>query len=129
MGYLDLKESITPFTYLGVPIVTSKLSCNDYKPLVDKILVRINSWKSKFLSYVGRLILLYGVKIYWASIFLLPSKVLKEIEAKLTVFFWVDVDLNKRKARVAWEDVCLTKEEGGLRLIYNKDWNKATTFL
>lgn len=34
------------------------------------------------------------------------------------------MDLNRRKARVAWEEVYLPKKEGGLGFMCSKEWNK-----
>ena len=42
-----------PIRYLGVPLITSKLKKQDCDTLVNAICTRINSWKSKFLSYAG----------------------------------------------------------------------------
>lgn len=112
------------------PYDHKKLSCMDCKPFMDKVLGRIASWKSKFLSYVGRLVLiksvLFSVQIYWASIFMLPAKVLNEIDATLMAFFLSGIDLNKKEARVAWDEVCSPNVEGGLGLVCYKEWNKST---
>lgn len=57
---------------------------------------------------------------------MLPAKVLNEIDATLRAFFWSGIDLNKKEARVAWDEVCSQKVEGGLALVWNKEWNKST---
>lgn len=46
---LSIEKGLFPFKYLSVSMVDSKLTYNDYKPLIDKILGRTNLWKSKFL--------------------------------------------------------------------------------
>lgn len=48
---------------------------------------------------------------------MLPSKVHKEIDIYLRAFLWDGVDLNKKKAKVALEDVYVPKEEGGVGLL------------
>lgn len=40
---MHFEERFIPFKNLGVPIVSFKLSSNDYKPLIGKILARIKS--------------------------------------------------------------------------------------
>ena len=50
-----------PVRYLGVPLVTRRLSAKDCTPLVDKIALRINCWSTKLLSYAGRLQLIQSV--------------------------------------------------------------------
>ena len=43
-----------PIRYLGVPMVTKRLTDRDCSPLVEKITAKINHWASRFLSCVGR---------------------------------------------------------------------------
>ena len=47
-----------PMKYLGVPLLSTRLSHNDCQPLIDKIMVRIQAWTSRSLSFAGRLQLL-----------------------------------------------------------------------
>lgn len=126
---LNFQEGTLPIKYLGVPLISAKLSYGDCKPLIDRILARISSWRSRFLSYAGRLTLvksvLFSIQVYWSSLFILPSKVHKEIDALLRAFFWSGVDMKRTKAKVAWEDICVPKNEGGLGLMSTKMWNKA----
>ena len=44
-----------PSKYLGVPLISSRLSHSDCKPLLRKIMARIQSWTSRSLSFAGRL--------------------------------------------------------------------------
>lgn len=59
--------------------------------------------------------------------FVLPLKVHKEIDASLRAFLWSGVEMNKHKARIAWDDVCVPKDEGGLGIMRSKEWNVAAT--
>lgn len=45
--------------------------------------------------------------------------------SSLKASFLVGVDLNDNKAKVAWDDICLSKKEKGLGILKSKDWNKA----
>lgn len=36
------------------------------------------------------------------------------------------MDLNNHKAKVAWDDICASREEEGLGLHRSKDWNDAS---
>ncbi|XP_022772119.1 uncharacterized protein LOC111314763 [Durio zibethinus] len=49
------KIGTLPVRYLGVPLVSRRLTEKDCAPLVDKITARINSWATRHLSYAGRL--------------------------------------------------------------------------
>ena len=44
-----------PMKYLGVPLISTRLSHCDCQPLLDKILARIQAWTSRSLSFAGRL--------------------------------------------------------------------------
>ncbi|GLT35246.1 hypothetical protein SLA2020_097140 [Shorea laevis] len=44
-----------PIRYLGVPLITSRLTDIALKPLIMKIIDRINSCTSRHLSFAGRL--------------------------------------------------------------------------
>ncbi|CAL1370591.1 unnamed protein product [Linum trigynum] len=65
-----------PVRYLGVPLSSGKLTVAACKPLIDKIVARISSWKSEFLSYAGRVELvssvLYSLHQYWMAGFPSP---------------------------------------------------------
>jgi hypothetical protein len=65
---LQMREGQLPVQYLGVPLISSKLSAANYSMLLDKIIGRINSWASKNLSFAGRLQLfnfvLYSLQVY-----------------------------------------------------------------
>lgn len=47
--------------YLGLPLKDSKLTKSDWMPLLLKIEGRLAAWVSKFLSFGGRLVLVYAV--------------------------------------------------------------------
>ena len=49
------------FRYLGVPFSSKNLSISQRQPLIDKIMGKINTWTTKFLSFVGRLQLVNSV--------------------------------------------------------------------
>ncbi|KAE8658684.1 hypothetical protein F3Y22_tig00116970pilonHSYRG00037 [Hibiscus syriacus] len=68
-----------PVRYLGVPLVTRRLTKKDYAPLVEKVASRVEGWSSRFLSYAGRLqliqSLLYSIQAYSRRHFVLPKVV------------------------------------------------------
>ncbi|GAV83754.1 RVT_1 domain-containing protein, partial [Cephalotus follicularis] len=76
VGYM---EGTLPMTYLGVPLITKRLSKADCNPLVERITARANSWVSKALSFAGRLQLvkatLASMQTFWCSTFLLPQSI------------------------------------------------------
>ncbi|GJZ58069.1 hypothetical protein Tco_0613563, partial [Tanacetum coccineum] len=77
------------------------------KELIEKVQIRVQDWKNKSLSIAGRLQLIISVigsmHIYWASVFMLPSYVLLDIEQVMRGFLWCQGEMKKGKAKVAWE--------------------------
>ncbi|GJT85212.1 hypothetical protein Tco_1066929 [Tanacetum coccineum] len=118
-----------PVKYLGVPLVSSRLIFRDCKDLIEKVQNRINDWKNKSLSIAGRLQLIQSVMgsmhVFWASVFMLPSRVLLDIEQLMRGFLWCQGSMRKGNSKVAWEVVCLPKDEGGLGIRRLEQFNKA----
>ncbi|GJX71997.1 RNA-directed DNA polymerase, eukaryota, reverse transcriptase zinc-binding domain protein [Tanacetum coccineum] len=128
LNLLPFKIGKLPVSYLGVPLITKQLGVKECKNLIDKVKVRVNNWKNKLLSYVGRLQLVASVlasmQIYWASVFILPKAVVKEIDRLLKGFLWCQGNISKGKAKVAWKLVCRPKKEGGLGIKNLSIWNE-----
>jgi hypothetical protein len=64
-------------------------------------------------------------KTIWAKVFILPKKVVRLIEQKLNRFLWSGRD-TKAHAKVAWSQLCVPKQEGGLGIKRIEVWNKAS---
>ena len=86
------KHGVLPVRYLGVPLITRRLSLKDCAPLIDKISARINGWFARLLSYVGRLQLiqtiLFSIQNFWCRHFIMPKGVLKRINQLCSGFFY-----------------------------------------
>ncbi|KAL0291801.1 UNVERIFIED_CONTAM: Retrovirus-related Pol polyprotein from type-2 retrotransposable element R2DM [Sesamum radiatum] len=106
-----------PFRYLGLPIVSSKLTIADCQPLLSKVDERISGWGSYQLSFAARTQLIRSVlcslSIYWSSSFLLPKGIITVLEKKLRRFLWQGTT-GAGFAKVSWHAVCLPKDCGGL---------------
>lgn len=120
---------VLPVKYLGVPLVTGKLKKEEWLPLLEKMLKRVNHWTSLTLTYAGRLQLiksvLSSIQNYWASHFILPSSIHKIIDRTLKRFLWKGKDTSAVGAKVNWDTVILPKREGSLGIRGSKDWNSA----
>ena len=85
------KHGVLPVRYLGVPLISKRLTIKDCAPLIDKISARINGWSTRFLSYAGRLQLiqtiLYSIQNFWSRHFIMPKRVLKRINQLCFGFF------------------------------------------
>ncbi|GJT92641.1 hypothetical protein Tco_1081486 [Tanacetum coccineum] len=128
LNVLPFEEGCLPVKYLGVPLVSSRLLNRDCKELVEKVQARIQDWKNKSLSIAGRLQLVKSVigsmHIFWASVFMLPSRILCDLEKIMRSFLWSQ-DMRRGQSKVAWEVVCLPKDKGGLGLRRLDHFNKA----
>ena len=109
-----------PVRYLGLPLLTKKMNVHDYSPLIARIRSRISSWTVRHLTFAGRLQLvgsvIYSITSFWMSAYRLPNKCIQEINSICSAFLWSGPTLSTRKAKIAWDDVCKPKDEGGLGL-------------
>ncbi|XP_043717558.1 uncharacterized protein LOC122665470 [Telopea speciosissima] len=129
---LDLtgfSETKLPIRYLGVPLVSGRLSMKDCSPILDLVRRKLEGWKARFLSYAGRLQLLasvlQGSYIYWAGIFGLPGNVITKLESMFSNFLWSGPSLQRKTHFISWDAVCKPKSEGGLGIKRIKEMNIA----
>ncbi|KAL2248000.1 UNVERIFIED_CONTAM: hypothetical protein Sindi_2652300 [Sesamum indicum] len=98
LSILGFQEGHLPMRYLGLPLISSRLTISDCQPLLSKIDARIAGWEA--------------LSIYWASAFILPKSIIKEVEKRLRRFLWKGTSMTGY-AKVAWKDVCKPIGEGG----------------
>ncbi|KAL0311103.1 UNVERIFIED_CONTAM: hypothetical protein Sangu_2405000 [Sesamum angustifolium] len=76
-----------PLRYLGLPLLHSRLTVRDWKPLLLKVDKLIASWTAIPLSFAGQTqpikTVLNPLNGYWSATFVLPKGVIKLIEGKL----------------------------------------------
>ncbi|VFQ58287.1 unnamed protein product [Cuscuta campestris] len=56
-----VRKGQLPFTYLGGPITSSRISAKDCERLIEKMTTKITAWTSKNLSYAGKCKLINSV--------------------------------------------------------------------
>jgi hypothetical protein len=78
------KSGSFSFKYLGIPMHYRKFSNKDWTVLEERIEKRLSSWKGKYLSVGGRLVLMNSVLtslvIFMMSFFEVPRGVLEKID-------------------------------------------------
>lgn len=115
--------------YLGIPLSTKRLPVAQCQPLLDRILGKITSWTSKFLSYAGRLRLiksiLFSIQTFWCQIFILPKKILYLVETLCKRYLWTGGNELSKKALISWEKMYKPKSAGEFNIIDICIWNKA----
>jgi hypothetical protein len=110
-----------PFTYLGLPMGTTKPRVEDYTPLMDKIERRLSACSS-LLSYSGRLEMVQSVitstVTYAMCTLKLPKGVINNIDRARKQCLWRGPDRNKKGGNLAaWPMVTKPKLKGGLNVI------------
>jgi hypothetical protein len=110
-----------PFTYLGLPMGTTKPKMIDLMPLVDRMERRLTA-SSSFLAYGGRLQLiascLSSMSIYFLCSLEIPQGILKQIYRIIRQCFWRGNNPDSKKQSLAsWDMICKPKESGGLGIM------------
>ncbi|KAH1113920.1 hypothetical protein J1N35_007298 [Gossypium stocksii] len=90
LNITGFKSETLPVRYLGVPLVSRRLSCADCS------VVRVLA--------------------YWNRQFLLLKVVLKQVDQLCSRFLWKGSNSSASGARVKWDILCLPKFEGRLGL-------------
>ncbi|KAL2237518.1 UNVERIFIED_CONTAM: hypothetical protein Sindi_0943500, partial [Sesamum indicum] len=101
LAVLGFQEGYLPMRYLGLPLLSSRLSISNYQPLLSEIDARITGWEGISLSYAGRVQIIQSV---------LSTLSFGE---RLRTFLWKGTSMTGY-AKVAWKDICKPVEEGGL---------------
>ncbi|KAL0415953.1 UNVERIFIED_CONTAM: hypothetical protein Slati_3427200 [Sesamum latifolium] len=95
-----------PIKYLGLPLISSRLTLAQCQPLLLKIDNRMAAWRSSRLSFAGRVQIIKSIlgtlHNYWSSSFILPKGITKCIGSKLRSFLWKGCD-SQGYAKVHWE--------------------------
>jgi hypothetical protein len=117
-GVFGCTEGQLPFTYLGLPLGTTKPLVKDYAPLICRVERKLSA-SSVYLSYSGRLQLVNSVisslPTYYMCTLSLPKTVIEVIDKFRKNCLWRGSDANAKGYNlVAWEMVIFPKDKGGL---------------
>lgn len=108
-----------PQVYLGLPLSHTRLPSSAFEPLVQRFLKYLAGWAARLLSRGGRLTLisatLDALATHFMSVFKLPKKITKRLDAIRRSFFWAaEETCSGAKCLIAWKNVCKEKTYGGL---------------
>lgn len=114
--------------YLGMPAMVGRSKREIFSYLRDKVWKRIQGWGERTLSGAGKEILikavLQAIPTYIMSCFLLPSYLIKSIEAAIRSFWWGD-GTKKKLSWISWDKLCLVKTKGELNFRNLRSFNLA----
>ncbi|XP_026439716.1 uncharacterized protein LOC113338529 [Papaver somniferum] len=121
LSCLDCGDGDLPVRYLGLTLLTTRLSFKDCISLIDKVTNMVQCWKYISLTYAGRLALikhvLHGMVFYWLSCFTLPKKAIHCLNSIFKRFLCAGATLYKKtNFLISWDNVCTTYKEGGLAI-------------
>ncbi|XP_062028495.1 uncharacterized protein LOC133744394 [Rosa rugosa] len=104
--------------YLGLPLRVGRSKTERFQYIKEKLSKKLVSWKSKILSCAGKEILIKAIAqtmpLYAMNCYLLPKGLCDDIHQLCASFFWGDTDEKKHIHWRSWENLCLTKHEGGM---------------
>jgi len=113
--FLHCREGVVPFKYLGLPVGANSRSLSTWEPMLEQLKKRLNSWGNKYVSLVGRIVLLNSVlnviPIFYLSFLKIPAKVFKMVVLIQREFHWGG---GWKVCWVKWRKVCQPRSKGGL---------------
>ncbi|MFS8008208.1 hypothetical protein Hanom_Chr14g01270001 [Helianthus anomalus] len=106
------------FVYLGLPIMANMKRIKYWEPVIRKFCSKLNGWKSKTLSFTGRVTLtkavLRSLSSYFLGIFKAPKVVLKTLEGIRRSFVWGQVRNKNKLCWIRWRKLARPKGMGGV---------------
>ncbi|CAN1147350.1 Putative ribonuclease H protein At1g65750 [Linum perenne] len=116
-------------TYLGVPMLHSRVLISSYQYILDRMDQRLSGWKTRSLTLAGRVTMaqsvLAAIPVYAMQTTVLPATVCEEIDKRIQNFVWGSSRGDKKIHLMPWEQICRPKEEGGLGLRLSRQLNLA----
>ena len=104
--------------YLGFPLKHSGATSQDFNFVIERVQNKLQGWKSKLLSKVGRVVLSQAVisatPAYVMQGCILPQRVLSSIDKINRNFVWGSTNEVKRMHMVSWKKITKPKARGGL---------------
>ncbi|CAL5387765.1 unnamed protein product [Camellia sinensis] len=126
-GRLNCKCQKLPFKYLRMPLGANPGRLKTWKLVVDRVKVKLASWKRRFLSLAGRLTLIKAVlsslPVYYLSLFKMPEGVAKELDKIQAAFLWGGSMIKSKIYMVKWSEVTKSIIKWGLGIKSLRDVN------
>ncbi|CAN1163715.1 Putative ribonuclease H protein At1g65750 [Linum perenne] len=115
--------------YLGVPILHERTTRFTYQEIIDRLDQRLSGWKARSLSLAGRVTLaqsiLTAIPAYAMQTSVLPASTCEAIDKRIRDFVWGSTADARKIPLIAWDRICLPKEQGGLGLRMARELNRA----
>ncbi|GAU43586.1 hypothetical protein TSUD_27880 [Trifolium subterraneum] len=126
--FLSCSAETIPFKFLGIPVGANPRRQETWKPVVEAMTNHLSLWKSRHLSFGGRVTLinlvLSSLPLYFFSFFKALSCIVKLLERIQRNFLWGGGVDDKKICWVKWDHICLPKAQGMVGEADN-DWFKS----
>lgn len=91
-AFLRIPLAFLPIRYLGFPLSSRRLSYVYCSPLLERVTNYVKSWSVRALFLCWSIMLIWSImqsfQVYWASVFVLPTKVTRNFDSLLCYFLW-----------------------------------------
>lgn len=115
--------------YLGLPLLKGGRRTESFKEIEDKMMKKIQSTSSMFLSWAGREIMLKAclqpIPVYFMSCFKIPKSICNNLNSLLFRFWWGSGSLERKVHWIRKETLLKKKVEGGLGFRSLESFNNA----
>ncbi|KAF7822906.1 reverse transcriptase [Senna tora] len=105
------------------------LTVSDFKAIIDKVSGKLESWKSRYLSPMGKITMLNSVVnpmvSYYMQCLSFPIGVCDSIDKLNRNFFWNSINGKKKIHLVAWGKIAKPRRLGGLGIHRTHERNLA----
>lgn len=106
-----------PFKYLGAPIYKGRCKSIFFEEIIGKMAQKLEGWKSRFLSFGGKITLINSVlaslPLHIFSCMVVPQQIQIRLEGLMRSFLWSQQGQG-RMQWVSWRKICRPKHESGL---------------
>lgn len=115
--------------YLGLPTYLDRSKKVVFQTIEDRVWKKVKGWKERTLSQAGREVLIksiaQSIPTYAMQCFRIPESILRNITSLCRNFWWGQKGNERKMALISWDNLCLSKEMGGLGLRDMKAFNTA----
>ncbi|KAJ6904458.1 hypothetical protein NC652_022464 [Populus alba x Populus x berolinensis] len=103
---VGFQQSALPVRYLGIPLISTRLTHADCLPLVERIITRINSGHLSPLhmqDVSNSSNSCFSIQVYWSTMFILPCSSIRKLARKHSCWLSLEMDF----LEPLWSQSCL----------------------
>lgn len=128
-NFLSCKIEESNFNFLGIPIDSNPRRIKTYSHIIDKFKSKLALWRGGYLSFADIIIVINSIftrlPIFFFLFYKAPVKVWRDIDKIWQRFPWGGTNVKSKIHWVRWDNVCKSKEFGGLGIKSIEEFNLA----